>query len=78
MPDKIQGEQKKMTITIVGVVTHSEAFQTRFGLFNQAVQRYLMEAFPEFKPIAPPVTVTVDDVSPDDLVLEPVDSKRPY
>lgn len=72
MPDKIQDEQRKMTITIEGVVTFSEAFQTRFALFNQAVQQYLMEAFPEFKPIHPPVTVTVGDVSHDDLILDPV------
>ncbi len=65
-------EQKKMTITIVGVVTFSEVFHENFRLFNEAMQMHLIEAFPEFQPISPPITVIVDDISPDDIVLKPV------
>lgn len=56
--------QTGITITIKGIVTFSDTFNDQFYKFNQAMQKYLLEAFPDFKGDHPPITVTTNDILP--------------
>lgn len=67
--------KKKMTITIVGAVTSGETFWEQFARFNQATGAYIRESFPDFQPIHPVITVTVDNLSRDDIIVTPPDSE---
>jgi hypothetical protein len=69
-------ERKKLTITLVGVVTWSEEWTDNFSQFSEAMRKYLFESFPEWQPINPPITVTMDDISPDDVILRPVNTEE--
>ena len=61
-----------MIITIIGVVTWSEEWNEHFSQFYEAMQKSLLGVFPEFQPIDPPITVTMDDISPDDVIFCPM------
>lgn len=68
--------QKKITITIIGAVTSSKKSNELIGQFTEAVWKLVNDTFPEFQPIRPPITLNIDDISPDDLILIPVKEKE--